>query len=187
MYVRGFTSAIILLLGGAGVSAAQPPNRPPGPPADIVITSQSLAFKNQEHKAIFEGRVVMKKGEFTMHADQMVVHFDETPPAPASTGSGKAAASPRAQTPDLPTFGNRGVALIESTGNVLLEQGDKKARSKKALYYQREEKLVLTGDPEVWEAGYRVTGTKMTMFLKEDRSVVEGSRVVINEVEPAPR
>jgi hypothetical protein len=45
----------------------------------------------------------------------------------------------------------------------------------------------LTGDPEVWESGYRVTGTKMTMFLKEDRSVVEGSRVVINDMEPAPR
>jgi len=187
MYVRGFTSALVLLLGGAVVSGGQPPNRPPGSPADIVITSQSLAFKNQEHKAIFEGKVVMKKGEFTMHADQMVVHFDETTPAPASKGNGKAAPSPRAQTPDLPTFGNRAVTLIESTGNVLLQQGDKQARSKKALYYQRDEKLVLTGDPEAWEAGYRVTGTKMTMYLREDRSVVEGSRVVINDVEPQPR
>jgi hypothetical protein len=41
----------------------------------------------------------------------------------------------------------------------------------------------LTGDPEAWEEGYPVTGVKMTMFLKEDRSIVESSRVVIHEAE----
>ena len=84
---------------------------------------------------------------------------------------------------DLPTFGNRAVSLIDAIGNVVMQQGDKKAKSRKAVYHQRDEVLVLTGDPEAWEEGYRVTGTKMTMFLKEDRSVVEGSRVVINDTE----
>jgi lipopolysaccharide export system protein LptA len=69
----------------------------------------------------------------------------------------------------------------------MMQRGDKKAKSRKAVYHQREEMLVLTGDPEVWEESYRVTGTKMTMFLKEDRSIVESSRVVINDSEPRPR
>ena len=89
---------------------------------------------------------------------------------------------------DLPTFANRTVSLIDATGNVIIQRGDKRATSKKAVYHQRDETLVLTGDPEAWEEGYRVTGTKMTMFLREDRSIVEGgSRVVINERESKPR
>ena len=89
--------------------------------------------------------------------------------------------------PELPSFGNRAVSLIEAYGNVVMQQGNKKARSKKALYYQQDDKLILTGEPEAWEQGYRVTGVKMTMFLKEERSIVEGSRVVINEAESGNR
>src|SRR5207249_7633369 len=107
-------------------------------------------------------------------ADQMVVYFDGRTPPPSAA--------------NLPTFGNRTVSLIDATGNVIIQRGDKRATSKKAVYHQRDETLVLTGDPEAWEEGYRVTGTKMTMFLREDRSIVEGgSRVVINEREPKPR
>ena len=50
------------------------------------------------------------------------------------------------------------------------------------MYYAKEEKVVLTGKPEVWQEGYRVTGEKITLFLKDDRSVVEGgSQVVITD------
>lgn len=186
MSVWGFTSALLLVCSTL-VSAASPSEQSPAPP-EIIITAHSLVFKNQENKALFEGKVVMTKGNFVMHADQMVVHFaGETPSAP-SQKSGKANAT-QAQTPaaDLPTFGNRAVSLIDASGNVTMQQGDKKAKSRKAVYHQRDEILILTDDPEAWEEGYRVTGSKMTMFLKEDRSVVEGSRVVINGTESNPR
>jgi lipopolysaccharide export system protein LptA len=189
MFGWGFTSAVVILVWGVSISAAQPPDRGTAAlPADIIITSQSLVFKNQENSAVFEGKVVLTKGEFVMHADQMVVHFEGGSVGAVSPKGGKAGGqSARPVAPDLPTFGNRAVSLIDATGNVVMEQGKKKAKSKKALYYQRDEKLVLTGDPEVWEQGYRVTGVKMTMLLKEDRSIVEGSRVVINDTEQGPR
>lgn len=185
----GFTSTVAILVWGVSISAAQTPDRSSATsPADIIITSQSLVFKNQENAAVFEGKVVLTKGEFVMHADQMIVHFEGSPVSAASPKSGKAgASSARPTTPDLPTFGNRAVSLIDAMGNVVMEQGKRKAKSKKALYYQREEKLVLTGDPEVWEQGYRVTGTKMTVLLREDRSIVESSRVVINDAEQGSR
>jgi lipopolysaccharide export system protein LptA len=168
------------------VSAAQPPEQSPTLP-DIVITSNSLVFKNHENTALFEGKVVMTKGNFVMRADQMIVHFAGESSSSPSSRSGKANASPQVTPADLPTFGNRSVSLIDATGNVMMQQGDKKAKSRKAVYHQRDEMLVLTGDPEVWEEGYRVTGSKMTMFLREDRSIVEGSRVVINDTESKPR
>jgi hypothetical protein len=35
-------------------------------------------------------------------------------------------------------------------------------------------KVVLTGDPVAWERGTRVSGKQITIFLAEERSVVEG-------------
>src|SRR5712692_1477213 len=185
MSAWGFTS-VFLLVGSTLVLAAPPPAQSPAPP-EIIITSQSLVFKNQENTALFEGKVVMTKGDFVMHADQMIVHFVGESPSAPSPKTGKGNAQAQATTTDLPTFGNRAVSLIDATGNVVLQKGAKKAKSRKAVYHQRDEMLVLTEDPEAWEEGYHVTGTKMTMFLKEDRSVVEGSRVVINDAESKPR
>lgn len=190
MSAWGFSSAFLCLLWVGTVSAVEPPDRSSTPPGDIIITSQSLVFRNQDNTAVFEGKVVLTKGVFVMHADHMIVYFDgaaspNTNTNTAAKGTTKPAPKPAA--PDLPTFGSRGVSLIDASGNVVMQQGTKQAKSKKALYYQRDEKLVLTGEPEVWEEGYRVTGTKMTMLLKEDRSIVEGSRVIINDAGQAPR
>lgn len=190
MSAWGFTSACLFLLWTGTVSAVEPPDRSSTPPGDIIITSQSLTFRNQDNTAVFEGKVVMTKGAFVMHADHMTIYFDggSSPnTTTAAKGTTKAAPSSKAATPDLPAFGNRAVSLIDASGNVLMQQGAKRAKSKKAMYYQRDEKLVLTGEPEAWEEGYRVTGTKMTMLLKEDRSIVEGSRVIISDSGPAPR
>jgi len=186
MSAWGFTSAL-LLVGSTIVSAAPPPEPSPTTPAEIVITSESLVFRDHDNMALFTGKVVMTKGDFVMRADQMVVHFDGTSPAPSAQRSGKTGTPASPAATDLPTVGNRAINLIDATGNVFMQRGEKRAKSKKAVYYQRDETLVLTGDPEAWEEGYRVTGTKMTMFLREDRSIVEGSRVIINDRESKPR
>ena len=44
------------------------------------------------------------------------------------------------------------------------------------------DKIVLTGDPVAWDKGTRVSGKQITMFLAEDRSVVEGGSHV--RIEP---
>ena len=40
----------------------------------------------------------------------------------------------------------------------------------------------LTGDPVAWDKGTRVSGKRITMFLAEDRTVVEGGSHV--RIEP---
>jgi len=185
-----FTSGFAFLVWGGVVLAAPPADRSPASHANkIVITSQSLVFKNQENKAVFDGKVLMTKVGFIMHADHMVVHFEGTPDNSVASQKPTEKSAPQARSPgpELPTFGSRAVSVIEATGNVVMEQGAKTAKSKKAVYSQRDEKLVLTGDPEVWEVGYHITGVRMTMFLNEDRSVVEGSRVIINDADTGTR
>jgi len=175
-------------VGSTIVSAASPPEPSPTPLAQIVITSESLVFRDHDNTAHFMGTVVMNNGDSVVNAPQMTAHYASTPPAPTAQKRARTGTSSSPVATDLPTFANRTVSLIDATGNVIIQRGDKRATSKKAVYHQRDETLVLTGDPEAWEEGYRVTGTKMTMFLREDRSIVEGgSRVVINEREPKPR
>jgi lipopolysaccharide export system protein LptA len=183
-FINGPALLVVLLWAGF-VPAPLAADGATTPSADsVVITSQSLVFKNQENMAVFAGKVVMVKAGFIMHADHMVAYFagtsatdSPTPKKPTKSATATARAGP-----ELPTLGSRAVSLIEATGNVIMEQGNKKAKSKKAVYSQHDEKLVLTGEPEAWEQGYHVTGTKMTMFLKEDRSIVETSRVVISDL-----
>jgi lipopolysaccharide export system protein LptA len=186
-----FINGLAFLFWGSMGFAAPPADRSVVPSADrIVITSQSLVFKNQENMAVFDGKVVMAKVGFVMHADHMIVYFAGGPETVSTAPKGTPKTVPpggRTAGPELPTLGNRAVSLIEAMGNVIMEQGGKTAKSKKAVYSQHDEKLVLTGDPQVWEEGYHVTGVKMTMFLKEDRSIVESSRVVINDADTGPR
>lgn len=57
------------------------------------------------------------------------------------------------------------------------------ATCEKAIYYRDGDKLVLTGDPVAWDKGTRVSGRRITMFLGEDRTVVEGNSHVRLESE----
>jgi len=136
-------------------------------PVPIVITSQRLVLHNQHDRAIFEGQVVLIQGAFRLTADRMVVFF---------------AGQPAANDPAVPAVAGKKISMIHAVGHVKIVDGEQSATGEKAVFYGKEEKVVLTGQPEVWQDGYRVTGEKLTLFLKEDRSVVEGgSRVVITE------
>lgn len=161
----------------------------PGP-TNTTITSQRMTVRNQENKAIFEGSVVLTKGTLVVHSDVMVVFFksvnQDEQAAISDTGvNGKgndSAPSERgkAGSGTLPIMANRSVSLIEATGRVKIMKEDGQATCRKAIYHGDEDKIVLTGDPVAWQKGTRVSGQKITMYLGEDRSVVEGgSKVMI--------
>ena len=65
-----------------------------------------------------------------------------------------------------------------ATGNVKIYRGTQGgiATSSKAVYYQDQDKLVLTGKPMVKQGQDFVEGVRITIYLKENRSVVESSR-----------
>jgi lipopolysaccharide export system protein LptA len=169
-----------------GATAAQPGSDPPKPAsADderTTITARKMTVRNQESKAIFEGSVVLIKGGLTVHSDVMVVLFkpgDQQDSGKTVEGTG-ANKEGRAGTAPMP--GNRAVHVIEATGRVRIEKDGGTATCQKAIYYKDEEKIVLTGSPVAWQKGTRVSGKVITMFLEEDRSIVEGDSHV--QIEP---
>jgi len=177
---------VVPLVLGVDASSVEGVPTPPAPPK-TTITASKMTVKNQENKAIFEGTVVLTKGNLVVHSDVMVVFFK---PAEPSGKSLDAQAVPSPAKPekassgrdDLPIMSNRSVSMIEATGRVLIEKEDGRATCRKAVYHGAEEKIVLTGEPVAWQKGTRVAGKKITMFLAEDRSIVEGgSHVMIQQ------
>lgn len=187
MSIWKFSSAaaasLVLLVTAAGSAA----DRPAKPPAEnTTITARTMTVRNQESKAIFEGAVVMTRGTLTVRSDTMVVFFRQAAAADADKQVRANGRTPDKGGESLPTMSNRSVSMIEALGRVTIEKAEGRAECQKAVYYEDEKKIVLTGDPVAYQKGTRVSGEKMTMFLADDRSVVEGqTRVTIDAEGPA--
>jgi lipopolysaccharide export system protein LptA len=163
-----------------------------GPPRGAVdqavsttITAKKMTVKNQDSQAVFEGAVVLTRGSLIVYSDRMVVLFKPQESADGEDRHSRDAtkgASPSKGSDVMPTVSNRALNRIEATGRVKIEKESGTATCEKAVFYQSEEKLVLTGNPVAWDKGTRVSGKQITMFLAEDRSVVEGGSHV--RIEP---
>ncbi len=170
----------LYLLGATTLS--QSADRPvskgaPAPAASTTITSKKMTVKNQDNQAVFEETVVLIRGALIVHSDRMVVMFrGQDAPSSADTNKPGAIKSPAPSkgADAMPSVSNRSISQIEATGRVKIKKESGSATCAKAIYYQDGDKLVLTGNPVAWDKGTRVTGRKITMFLAEDRSVVEG-------------
>ncbi len=113
------------------------------------ITSQQLEADNKNQVIIFTGNIVARQGDLVIHADAARVNYEKR------------------------EEGNE-VREIEATGNVKIHQGDRVATGQRAQFLNREQKIILTGQPRVWQGKDMVSGDKITVFLEEDRSFVEG-------------
>ena len=124
----------------------------------IVIKSDRLEIDEKARTVKFEGHVHATNEHFVMQCERMVVQYVETP---ADKQKGEESAR---------------IQMITATGEVKISRkngGD--ATADKAIYYQVDEKLVLTGNPTVKQGTDSVEGSQITLFLREDRSIVEGS------------
>lgn len=133
----------------------------------ISINSENMTMSNIDNKLIFEGSVVMVKEDLTLNANKIIVTFKNSSKDKANLFQSTSEKN------------KNDISLIEASGNVRIVQSEKKAKSDNAIYYQDEEKIILTGSPEAWEQGYKVTGKKIIIYLKENRSIVDESHVII--------
>lgn len=154
-------------------------------PVGTTITAKKMTVKNHDSQAVFEGAVVLTRGSLVVYSDRMVVMFraQEAPAGDDRSGREAMKGAAPSKGPDaVPAVSNRSVNQIEATGRVKIEKDSGSATCEKAIYYQDGDKIVLTGNPVAWDKGTRVSGKQITMFLAEDRSVVEGGSHV--RIEP---
>jgi lipopolysaccharide export system protein LptA len=165
----------------------------PGVPT--TITSKKMTVRNQDSQAIFEETVVLTRGPLMVHSDKMVVSFNarnSDPPQSSGGGTDQHESVRNSSVPKehntVSTMSNRSVSRVEATGEahrVKIKYENGNATCQKAVYFVDGEKIVLTGDPVAWEKGTRVSGKQITIFLAEERSVVEGGSHVPIEGEGA--
>ena len=124
----------------------------------IVIKSDTLEMDNKKKMVTFTGKVNAKNDDFTMDCEKMVVYYKSSP-------SKKGTDETSTEIDKIVATGK--VEIVRSLGGT--------ATADQAVYHQVLEKIVLTGNPVVKQENNYVEGNRITLFLKEDRSVVEGS------------
>ena len=124
----------------------------------IHITADRMETNQDAKTIIFESHVVVKQDDVTIISNRLKVTLlpAENKPAPVD-----------------PTTAGR-VDYIEFEGDVKVTQQDRVATADKAIFYQKEQKIMLHGRPVVTKGQDRVEGNLITIYLKESRSVVEG-------------
>ena len=124
----------------------------------IIIKSDTFEIDNNKKTVTFSGNIDAKKEDFTINCQKMVLFFSGNP---GETNSNKEGAK---------------IEQIIASGEVRISRKDgSRASCDKAVYYQNDEKLVLTGNPVIRQGEDFVEGAVITVYLKENRSVVEGT------------
>ncbi len=118
----------------------------------IVITADRMEADKLRDKISFKGAVTLKKEGMTLTSDSMIVYYDEA---------------------------TKGIHEIDATGNVVVRKDGRVALSNKASYYSNEEKIVLTGDARIVDNENQLRGERITLFIQDDRSIIEGGHVLI--------
>jgi lipopolysaccharide export system protein LptA len=146
-----FRNSLLILASLFLAAAARTDSQEKGKREPMVITSRHMEADKLGDKVTFTGDVVLKKEGMTLYSDSMIVFYD------------------------VPT---KGVREIEALGNVVVRKEGRVALSNKASYYSREEKIVLTGDARIIENDNQLGGERITLFMRDDRSIVEGGNVL---------
>lgn len=124
----------------------------------LVVLSKKLTLDNLKRKAVFNGMVDARKSSFRITCQNMQLYY--LGDALEKTGGS----------------GNVRVDRVEASGNVAITRSDGGvAKSDRAVYYQKGDKVVLTGNPVVKQGDDFVEGSKITFFIGEKRSIVDGS------------
>jgi lipopolysaccharide export system protein LptA len=154
-----------LVTGAAPALAEQPPSPPAKPaapaakpaakPAEdknqpVTVDADHMESFQKESLVIFTGNVVARQNGSVQYADRMEVYLDEA--------------------------GNRVIRTI-STGNVRIITRDcRTGTAKRSEYYDGEQRVELIGNARVWQSDNVVTGERITIFLNQERSVVQGGK-----------
>lgn len=114
----------------------------------ITVDANHMESLKRQGLVIFTGNVVARQNNSTHYADRMEVYLDEK--------------------------GERVLRSV-STGNVRIITKDcRTGTARRAEYDDAEQRVVLIGNAKVWEEDNVVTGERITIFLAEDRSIVQG-------------
>jgi len=116
----------------------------------VTVDADKMERFGKEGLVVFTGNVVARQNNSVQYADRMEVYLDER--------------------------GDRILRTV-STGAVRIITRDcRTGTARRAEYHDLEQRVVLLGNARVWQEDNVVSGETITIFLSQDRSVVQGGR-----------
>jgi lipopolysaccharide export system protein LptA len=113
----------------------------------IHITSDQVETYTKENRVIFKGSVVARQKDIVIYADSIEAIM-------ANEG--------------------KGIERVIASGNVKVQQGPRVANCQRAVFHNPEQKVLLTGDPKVWEGENMVSGEEIVFDIAQNRVEVKG-------------
>src|SRR3989449_6062583 len=166
---------VVALTALAGAAAAEPaPAREPqkggalfdagsfgNKKEPIIITSDTLEYDYKTNVVVYRGDVIAVQGETKVRSDTLTVTL---------------AAQKNADPPDGAEQRRQRLQEVVAVGNVRIDNGTRWATGGRAVFEQGTRTLVLTENPVLHDGANEVSGDRVTVYLDENRSVVESGR-----------
>lgn len=119
----------------------------------IDINSNKMEVENAKNLITFIDDVVVKRDDVTLYCAKLYVYYREDENK------------------------KKDVDYIIAEGNVKIIHGLRTATGNEARFYKDKDIIVLTGNPATVKEGENViNGNKITLYLNENKSVIEGNR-----------
>jgi outer membrane protein assembly factor BamD len=113
----------------------------------IDITSDKVEAFWKENLIIFKGNVIARQKDIVIYADSVEALIIED---------------------------GKGIEKVTAGGNVKIQQGLRVANCQKAVFYNLDQKVILTGEPKVSEGDNIVSGDEIIFDIEKDRVEVKG-------------
>jgi lipopolysaccharide export system protein LptA len=112
----------------------------------IDITSDKVEAYRKDNLIIFQGNVIARQKDIVIYADSLEAMIIED---------------------------GKGIERVTVGGNVKIQQGLRVANCQKAVFYNLDRKIVLTGDPKVSDGDNIVSGDEIIFDIEKNRVEVK--------------
>lgn len=134
----------------------------------IHVNADRMEAKQDERTVVFEGHVLVTQDDLTITSNRLLVKALEENATKEEKGKKK-----EKQPATQESSPQEKIDYIQFEGDVKVTQQDRLATANKAIFYQKEQKIIMTGRPVVTKGQDRIEGDLITIYLQQGRSVVE--------------
>lgn len=115
----------------------------------VKIVSDRLEADDMARKVKFIGHVVVRRGDVTLYAQEVLVTYLQ---------------------------GKGDIEEIIASGEVRIIQNDRIATAARAILYQKDARIVLSGSARLLQGKDSIEGEEITVFINEEKSIIKAGQ-----------
>jgi lipopolysaccharide export system protein LptA len=116
----------------------------------LTVDADRMERFGKENLVIFSGNVVARRDNSVQYAERVEVYLDEK--------------------------GDRVLRTVSTGGVRIITKDCRTGTAQRAEYFDLEQRVTLIGNARVWEEDNVVSGDTITLFISQDRSIVQGGK-----------